>query len=175
MNPEEIMATMIGLFFTAVVIAIFISVFVRIAKEKRSEQTVDEYNRKKAELDAAAIAAARKEAEERRRKAAEMRSIARVFGVDGDEAAKKHAAHVEDSHAHGHTGDEEHYDEIVGSLGEVHDEGCADLNGVRFIANDIAYEIQSQDNVDYDRIAQAMVLGDIINSPRFKTPYGKQK
>ena len=175
MYPEEIIATMMGLFFTAVVIAVFIFVFVRIAKEKRSEQTVEEYNRKKALEEAAAMAEARKKEEERRRKAAEMRSIARTFGLDDSDAAKKHAAHVADSHAHGHMGEEEHYDEIVGSLGEVHDEGCADLNGVRFIANDIAYEIQTQDNVDYDRIAQAMVLGEIINSPRFKTPYSKRK
>ena len=173
--PEDVIGIFIGLFFFAVVIIIIGSVIAKASQLAKGNQHMDDYKRKKAEEDAAAIADARKKAEERRRKAAEMRSIAHTFGLDEDETAKKHASHVADSHAHGHTGDEEHYEEIVGSLGEVNDEGCADLNGVRFIANDLAYEIQSQDNIDYDRIAQAMVLGEIINSPRFKTPYSKRK
>ena len=173
--PEDVIGIFIGLFFFAVVIIIIGSVIAKASQLAKGNQHMDDYKRKKAEEDAAAIAEARKKAEERRRKAAEMRSIAHTFGLDEDETAKKHSAHVADSHAHGHTGDEEHYEEIVGSLGEVNDEGCADLNGVRFIANDLAYEIQSQDNIDYDRIAQAMVLGEIINSPRFKTPYSKRK
>ena len=83
-------------------------------------------------------------------------------------AAEKHEQHVEDAHEHGHTGEEEHYDEIVGSLGEINDEGCVDLSGVRFIAHDMAYESGEGEHADYAELAKAMVLGDIINSPRFK-------
>ena len=174
--PEEALGIFIGLFFFAFVVIIIVSLTAIGSRMAKQEQRMNDYKNKKAAEEAAARAEARKKAAEelRRRKADEMRGIARTFGLAEDDASKKHAAHVADSHAHGHTGDEEHYEEIVGSLGEVNDEGCADLNGVRFIANDIAYEIQTQDNVDYDRIAQAMVLGDIINSPRFKTPYGKR-
>lgn len=75
---------------------------------------------------------------------------------------------VSNSDGHVHRGDEEeHYDEIVGSLGEVDDEGCADLDGVRLIAHDLAYE-DGETNSDYSEVAKAVVLGDIINNPRFK-------
>ena len=176
--PEDVITALMVIAFIAIVIIVFVATFVRLAKLSQETKRIDEENRRKAAEDAAIRAEARKKAAEelRRRKAEEMRSIAHTFGLeDKDAATAKHSAHVADSHAHGHTGDEEHYDEIVGSLGEVNDEGCADLNGERFIANDIAYEIQSQESVDYDRLAQAMVLGEVINSPRFKTPYSKHK
>ena len=66
------------------------------------------------------------------------------------------------------------YDEIVGSLGEVNDEGCVDLDGVRFIASDVAYEIDNDDGPDYARLAQSMVLGEVLNNPRFKKPYSRK-
>ena len=69
---------------------------------------------------------------------------------------------------HTHIGnDEERYDKIVGSLGEVDDEGCEDLNGVRLIAHDEAYEgvVEKQ---NYDEIVKAMVLGEAIANPAFK-------
>ena len=100
-------------------------------------------------------------------------------------AAKGNAAHatghthkgnkmVADSDGHTHvSGDEEIYDKIVGSLGDVSDEGCDDLAGVRIIANDIAYQNQSQ-LADYSEIAKAIVIGDIINNPRFKNNWRKR-
>ena len=89
-------------------------------------------------------------------------------------ATTRHEQHVQDAHAHGHTGEEEHYEEIVGSLGDVNDEGCADLNGVRFIAHDLAYDPNNGNAPDYNKLAKAMVLGEILNSPRFKKPYGRK-
>ena len=89
-------------------------------------------------------------------------------------AAEKHEQHVEDAHEHGHTGEEEHYEEIVGSLGEINDEGCVDLSGVRFIAHDLAYESGDGEHQDYTEIAKAIVLGDIVNNPRFKNPHSRK-
>lgn len=92
----------------------------------------------------------------------------------GSSAYDKHRLHVEDAHKHGHVGKEEHYDEIVGSLGDINDEGCADLDGVRFVAHDLAYDVDGEDaTFDRDKLARALVLGDVLNSPRFKHPYGK--
>ena len=70
---------------------------------------------------------------------------------------------------HEHIGaDEEHYEKIVGSLGEVDDEGCADLDGIRLIAHDAAYEGED-DSRNYSEIVKAMVLGEILENPRFKS------
>ena len=171
MLDGEVVAMFLGLTFTAIVILIFVTVFVKIARESKEKQRLEQYKQRSAEL---------KEQEtssyDQRRSQEELkRQLAKKYGLKYDDYDSKHEKHVEDAHEHGHFGEEEHYEEIVGSLGEVNDEGCADLGGVRFIANDIAYEIQTQETVDYDRIAQAMVLGEIINSPRFKTPYTKRK
>lgn len=83
----------------------------------------------------------------------------------------KHAAHVKDAGEHAHVGDEEHYEEIVGSLGEVNDEGCRDLSGVRFIVHDLAYDTTDDGERDYTELAKAIVIGEIINSPRFRKPH----
>lgn len=87
--------------------------------------------------------------------------------------ATQHDAHVADAHAHGHKGDEEHYEEIVGSLGDINDEGCADLDGVRFIEHDKAYE-QSDEYRDYSDAVRIMVWGEVLNNPRFKSPYRRK-
>ena len=171
----EALATFLGMVVTFIVIAVFAGALIKLAQSQKTKQRMEEYKRKKAEEEARAMSSAKTATVERSAKAAEMRSIARSFGLLADDKAAKHEKHVADSHAHGHEGEEEHYEEIVGSLGEVNDEGCADLAGVRFIASDLAYEIAVQDTPDYDRLAQAMVLGEIINSPRFKTPYTKRK
>ena len=89
-------------------------------------------------------------------------------------ATEKHELHVQDAHEHAHMGEEEHYEEIVGSLGDINDEGCEDLSGVRFIVNDLAYDTSNNEHADYANLAKAMVLGEVINSPRFKSPYGKK-
>lgn len=84
--------------------------------------------------------------------------------------SQQHERHQSDAQEHSHLGEEEHYEEIVGSLGDINDEGCEDLSGVRFIAHDLAYEVGDSEQHDYTKLAKAIVLGDIINSPRFKTP-----
>lgn len=76
---------------------------------------------------------------------------------------------------HAHYGTVETYEPIVGSLGSVSDEGCDELDGVRLIATDIMYETDN-DHVAYDldAIGKSIVLGEVLNNPRFKTPYGKR-
>ena len=76
---------------------------------------------------------------------------------------------------HGHLGTAETYDPIVGSLGAVSDEGCDELNGVRLIATDLMYQTDDdQVAYDMDAIRKSLILGDILNNPRFKKPYGKK-
>ena len=79
------------------------------------------------------------------------------------------------SDGHSHFGTTETYDPIVGSLGAVSDEGCDELNGVRLIATDLTYETDDEGKVyNMDVIRKSLVLGEILNNPRFKTPYGKK-
>lgn len=79
-----------------------------------------------------------------------------------------------DGHTHVGSDEEEVYDVIVGSLGEVNDEGCVDLNGIRLIAHDIAYDTENGKKRDYSKVVSAAILGDVINTPRFKKPYGRK-
>ena len=77
--------------------------------------------------------------------------------------------------SHGHIGKVEEYDEIVGSLGDINDEGCPSLDGVRLIAEDVAYVTDDGTRqFDAKRLQRAIVLGEVLNSPRFKNPYGKK-
>ena len=77
--------------------------------------------------------------------------------------------------SHGHIGKVEEYDEIVGSLGDINDEGCPALDGVRLIAEDVAYiTADGTRQFDAKRLQRAIVLGEVLNSPRFKSPYGKK-
>ncbi|MBQ8505178.1 MAG: hypothetical protein IJ492_02835, partial [Clostridia bacterium] len=55
--------------------------------------------------------------------------------------------------------------------GDVSTEGCDELSGVRLIAHDLAYAPERENSVDYDKVARAMVLGEVLNSPRYKVPY----
>ena len=83
---------------------------------------------------------------------------------------------VADAHNHEHIGTEEHYAPIVGSLGGESDEGCPDLDGVRLISNDEAYSGDDGDGVQYNRkkVLQAMILGEVLDTPRFKNHYGNK-
>ena len=176
----EAIAIFIGLTFTAIVITAFVVVFVKIAKSEAAKKRMEEYKQRVTQQQSGVID------DERRRQEELKQRLAQKYGLnlfndrpaakkDEDEQQRKHQKHVEDSHAHGHVGEEEHYEEIIGSLGEVNDEGCADLSGVRFLVTDLSYELQDNAEIDYDRIAQAMVLGDIVNNPRFKSPYARRK
>lgn len=78
--------------------------------------------------------------------------------------------------SHSHRGTTESYEPIVGSLGEVNDEGCDELDGVRLIEHDEAYcddpdHILSSDPTDLER---AIVLGEVLNTPRYKQPYRRK-
>lgn len=90
-------------------------------------------------------------------------------------ADKKHAQKIAQSNAHAHKGDAEHYQPIVGSLGDVKGEGCDELDGVRLLEHDESYcdDESHWANPDYGDLKQAIVLGEIINSPRFKKPFGR--
>lgn len=151
----------IGLIFTVmfafVVILVVSTVLVKTVQAKREQQSMELHKQSAAEQQQFA------------------QSQPQMQQVKQTTQASKHQKHVEDASEHAHLGEEEHYEEIIGSLGEVNDEGCTDLNGVRFLVNDLAYELHSDKEVDYDRIAQAMVLGEIINTPRFKAPYSRRK
>lgn len=74
---------------------------------------------------------------------------------------------------HTHSGIAESYKPIVGSLGQVSDEGCAELDGVRLIEDDEAYDLQIE--ADRPAIAKAVILGELLNTPRFKTPWNPKK
>lgn len=159
--PEETVALVFGLIFTFFVVAVFIAVFVSIAKRSREQKTQQEYASRYAE----------RHADENAKKINETRH---KYLESLREKKSAHELHQMDAHMHNHLGEEEHYEEIVGSLGDINDEGCADLDGVRFIAHDIAYELKQNEHPDYAKIAQAVVLGDVINNPRFKQPYFKK-
>ncbi len=91
----------------------------------------------------------------------------------GTQQGKQSGVHGNDGHVH--QGSTETYDPIVGSLGQHSDEGCDELDGVRLIVTDLTYETDD-DNVAYDRsvLGKSIVLGEILNTPRFKVPYGKK-
>lgn len=89
--------------------------------------------------------------------------------------AERNVAANDGSHEH-IGGKLEKYDKIVGSLGEVDDEGCDELDGVRLIEHDESYcdDPQHLAAADYETLEQAIVIGEVINAPRFKNPYGKR-
>ena len=84
---------------------------------------------------------------------------------------------VSNDGSHMHMGEKvEKYDKIVGSLGEVDDEGCEELDGVRLIEHDESY-CDDPDHLvaaDITDIQRAVVLGEVINVPRFKQMYKRK-
>lgn len=89
-------------------------------------------------------------------------------------AQKPQQTSVTADDGHSHHGEVETYEPIVGSLGSVGDEGCVELDGVRLIVTDLMYETNDQTAYDLDSIGKSIVLGEVLNNPRFKTPYGKR-
>ena len=171
MEIGEFFATFGGGVF--IFLVIFFCIISGISKKKaeeikqREKQEAEQFKQRSAENTSPSL-------DEQRRRQEELKQrLKQKYGLD--EQDNKHAKHVADSHEHAHLGEEEHYEEIVGSLGEVNDEGCEDLSGVRFIATDLAYESISSNDVDYDNLAKAMVLGEVINTPRYKAPYSRRK
>lgn len=90
-------------------------------------------------------------------------------------AQKPQQTSVTADDGHTHHGEVETYEPIVGSLGSVGDEGCDELDGVRLIVTDLMYETEDdQTAYDLDAIGKSLVLGEVLNNPRFKHPYGKR-
>ena len=166
--PDEIMATVMGLGVTAIVIVAFIVTFIVIFKKSRTQKTQANHAERSKQNDVAANKQVELTAEQK----AKLQEIREFHKQRLEE--EKHERHQEDAREHGHAGVEEHYEEIVGSLGVVNDEGCEDLNGVRFVASDLSYEIGEEEQSDFGKLAQAMVLGEVLNNPRFKKPYSRK-
>jgi len=174
--------------FVAVGIGIFVMIFIvavvaavkrmKVSRKgpvyvpKRKGETATVQQRDKDVSDLAAALRERKE----KMSISEQRQRSRTSQNDCPDPYHTHEGNkiVANSDGHAHNADsEERYDKIVGSLGEVDDEGCLDLDGVRLIVDDVAYSADT-DSRDYSEIAKAVVLGDIINNPRFKTDYRKK-
>ena len=171
MPNGSIIAMILGMTVTAIVIIAFVVTFVKIAQKAQQQKTQQEYSDRYREKQTQSaqnrqvtLAAEQKE----------KLDYIRQYHKDRI-AADERDKHQKDADEHAHMGEEEHYEEIVGSLGEVNDEGCEDLSGVRFIAHDIAYDVSDGESHDYTKVAQAMVLGEILNQPRFKKPYSNRK
>ena len=158
--------------FGGIFVAVFVAMILAAVKRAKQQQTQDEYAKRYNAQRAAQQTVKTQQSgmsSEQRQRLEYLREKQREKS-----AYDRHEKHVQDAHEHGHTGVEEHYEEIVGSLGDVNDEGCEDLNGVRFIAHDLAYDVSDSEHHDYTKLARAIVLGEVINSPRFKQPYKKK-
>lgn len=168
MLDGEGLALVLGFGLTAIVITAFIVVFVKIAQKERQQKAQQANEARYSEKNSVQASTQKPQ----------QRQVANTQRVRSDNSRKqsltdldKHELHQADAKRHAHMGDEEHYEEIVGSLGEINDEGCEDLSGVRFISHDLAYELSDNEYAAYDKIAQAMIIGEVLNSPRFKNPY----
>ncbi|MCH5156491.1 MAG: hypothetical protein J1G02_01275 [Clostridiales bacterium] len=162
----------VGPLFFIGIFGIFIAIFVFAARTKKKNQAEQKkYDQYRAQNTTSQTAQSRQGGmtDEQRKRAEYLRQQQKQKN-----AAEKHQSHVQDAHEHAHMGEEEHYDEIIGSLGEVNDEGCEDLSGVRFIVHDMAYDSGDGEEVDYTELAKAMVMGEIINNPRFKSPHNRK-
>ena len=168
MPDEQLVFLYSGVFSFVVIAFIGIIIAVTIVKKFRNQKTQQQYAEKYRARNEASQTTKTQQTrltDEQREKLNYIREYHKQRT-----AAEQHERHQADAKEHEHLGEEEHYEEIVGSLGEINDEGCEDLSGVRFIAHDIAYEV-GEDSSDYTKLAQAMVLGDVFNNPRFKKPY----
>lgn len=90
--------------------------------------------------------------------------------------AKQHEQKQKELSTHAHSGKAEHYEPIVGSLGEVDDEGCDELDGIRLVEHDESY-CDDPDHIaqaDMSELQKAIVLGEVLNNPRFVNPYKKK-
>lgn len=93
--------------------------------------------------------------------------LERLKRQQAERKATQATSHDDD---HTHIGKAEHYEKIVGSLGEVNDEGCDELDGVRLVSDDDAYAVTEQ-IAEYDKVVEAMVIGEALNHPRWKGRY----
>lgn len=171
MIDGETLATVLGLGFTAIVVVVFIVVIKRIQDTEHQKKAQKEYEARYNEKNSAPQATAKPQ---QRQVVNTQKTRSNNRREQSLTDIEKHELHQADAKKHAHMGEEEHYDEIIGSLGEINDEGCADLSGVRFIVHDLAYEMSENEHPDYDKIAQAMVMGEILNNPRFKNPYTRK-
>lgn len=171
MSQGEQIAMGLGFVLTVIVIVVFVGVFVKIAQKSRDQKAQNEYAARYQARNASSV---NTPTQQSGLTDAQKTRLDYLREQQKQRQSEKHDLHQADAHQHAHLGEEEHYEEIVGSLGEVNDEGCEDLSGVRFIAHDIAYEISENEHPDYNRLAQAIVMGEILNNPRFKIPYTRK-
>ena len=61
-------------------------------------------------------------------------------------------------------------------MGEVNDEGCDELDGIRLIEHDESYcdDPNHIIETDYEELIREMVLGEAVNNPRFKQMYKRK-
>ena len=153
--------------FAPLVFVIFfvVCIVVAIKRIKAQSEQKQQYEQRSAEIksNASERSARQREYLEAKRRELEMRKRQTARNVDADD--------------HSHSGNVEKYDKIVGSLGEVDDEGCEELDGVRLIEHDESYcdDPDHLAQADLTNLEKAIVLGDVINNPRFKSLYNTRK
>lgn len=167
---------MFAVFSPILFIIVFFAVFISLAKRSKNTTTQNnqqsDVNSSSNHVDGNGRTEAQNEYIAQLRKRAAERKNDRITADDAA-ADKDHddCQAKADAHAHEHVGTEEHYEPIVGSLGGDSDEGCPDLDGVRLIAHDVAYDDNDgQKHFDRKKLARAMILGELLNEPRFKGP-----
>ena len=165
-------AIVFGVIVVVSSVAIAVSIAKRFSQKKTQNEYAERYWEKQSVSQSATTSGRVGLTDEQRRRLDYLRS--QQAQRTASDANAKHELHVQDAHEHAHLGEEEHYEEIVGSLGDVNDEGCEDLSGVRFIVHDLAYDTSTDGEHDYTELAKAMVLGEVVNSPRFKHPYSRK-
>ena len=162
LNFETVSDILPILLVPLIFLAVFIVIIVLVVKRAKSEHRKQEINKGQAE---AAFTDGNGRTEHQRD----------YLNGKRRELAERKIAASDGSHEHV-GGKVERYDKIVGSLGEVDDEGCDELDGVRLIEHDEAYcddpdHLMPADNTD---IQKAIVLGEVLNTPRFKQLYRRK-
>lgn len=144
--------------FVLVFVVIVVALVKRVSAEKRKRE-MDEYNNQPLFTDGSGRTDYQREyLAEKRRQLAEQKLKAT-------------------NNAHSHAGSKtEKYAKIVGSLGEINDEGCEDLDGVRLIDHDEAYCDDPDHTISTEptELECAIVLGEALNTPRYKQMYRRK-
>jgi len=154
--------------FCALFLGVFITAIVVAVKKNASRQRQSEYNPYNASPDTDAYG--------RTQNQRDYLNRLKIAQAEKKIRDREHQQRILQSSSHLHSGKAEHYEPIVGSLGSVNDEGCDELDGVRLLEHDESYCDDPQHLVagELNELEQAIVLGEIVNTPRFKKPYGRK-
>ncbi len=156
---EDIIFVLPFVFMALFITVVAVVAVVAVAKSKKRRQSLDEYKAThQYYTDGDGLTDYQREFLKEKRR---QRSGRNVTASDG---------------SHTHKGKEEKYDKIVGSLGEVNDEGCDELDGIRLIEHDESYcdDPNHIIETDNEELIRAMVLGEAVNNPRFKQMYKRK-